>query len=100
MAKQRTFTATARARQQSKGPQWNFPLSRTNFIYFGIAMAVILIGFALMATGMSNPEATTPEKWGNPMALAIGPILLVVGFCVLVPYAIMKRERTKPDPGA
>ena len=94
MAKQRTFTATARARQQAKGPQWQFPFSKSNFIYFGIALAVIIIGFALMATGMSSPETTTPEKWGNPMALTIGPILLVVGFCVLVPYAIMKRDRT------
>ncbi len=98
MAKQRTFIATARARQQSRGPQWNFPLSKTNFVYFGIAMAVILIGFALMATGMSSHEATTPEKWGNPMALTISPILLVIGFCVLVPYAIMKRDKTETTP--
>lgn len=96
MAKQqRTFTATARSRQQARGPQWHFPMSRTNFIYFGIALAVIVIGFGLMATGISTPETTTPEKWGNPMALAIGPILLVIGFCVLVPYAIMKRDRTE-----
>lgn len=97
MAKQRTFTVSARARQQAKGPQWNFPLSKTNFIYFGIALAVIVVGFALMATGMSSPEATTPEKWGNPMALAVGPVLLVIGFCILVPFAIMKRDRSEPN---
>lgn len=82
-----------RARQQTKAPKWNFPFGKANFIYLGIAMATIVVGFALMATGMSSPEEATAEKWGNPMALSISPILLVIGFCVLVPYAIMKRDK-------
>jgi fatty acid desaturase len=94
MSKQRPLSATARTRQQqSRGPQWYFPLTRTNFLYFGIAMGVILLGFALMATGMSSPESTTPEKWGSPIVIGIAPVLLVVGFCVLLPYAIMKRDK-------
>lgn len=94
MSKQRPLSATARARQQqTKGPQWYFPLNKTNFLYFGIALGVILLGFALMATGISSPSSTTPEKWGSPLVIGVAPLLLVIGFCVLVPYAIMKRDK-------
>lgn len=92
MSKQRTITT--RSKRQAQKVQWNFPLTKTNFLYLGLAMAVILIGFGLMATGMSSPESTTVDIWGNSMAIAVAPILLVVGFCVLVPYAIMKRDAT------
>lgn len=90
MSKQRTITA--RSKRQEQKAQWNFPLTRTNFLYLFVAMVVIGLGFGLMATGISTPESTSVETWGNSMALSIAPILLVIGFCVLVPYALMKRD--------
>jgi hypothetical protein len=43
-------------------------------LWWGIAIAVILIGFADLARGGET----------------IAPILLVIGYCVLVPVAILK----------
>lgn len=95
MSKQRPLSATVRARQQqTRKTLWHFPLTKTNFLYFGVALGVILLGFALMATGISSPEETTTEKWGSPLAIGVAPALLVIGFCVLVPFAIMKRDRS------
>jgi hypothetical protein len=44
------------------------------FLWWGIAIAVILVGFGDLARGGET----------------IAPILLVVGYCVLVPIAILK----------
>ena len=44
------------------------------FLWWGIAIAVLLLGFADLARGGET----------------IAPILLVIGYCVLVPVAILK----------
>jgi amino acid transporter len=49
--------------------------SRTRpWLWWGIAIAVLLLGFADLARGGET----------------IAPILLVIGYCVLVPIAILK----------
>ena len=44
------------------------------FLWWGVAIAVILLGFGDLARGGDT----------------IAPILLVIGYCVLVPVAILK----------
>ena len=43
-------------------------------LFWGIALVTIVVGFADLARG----------------GITIGPILLVLGYCVLVPIAILK----------
>lgn len=54
------------------------PVSTTTrsrpYLWWGIAIAVLLLGFADLARGGET----------------IAPILLVIGYCVLVPVAILK----------
>ncbi len=49
--------------------------ARKNYVLFGVALAVIALGFVLLSQ--------------NDITLA--PILLVAGYLVLVPLAILKR---------
>ncbi len=49
--------------------------SRVNAIWLGAAAAVIAAGYALLATGSTT----------------LAPILLVAGYCVLLPVGIIKR---------
>ena len=44
------------------------------FIWWGIALLTILLGYADLARG----------------GMTIAPVLLVVGYCVLVPLAILR----------
>lgn len=44
------------------------------FLYWGIALATLVLGFIDLARG----------------GITIGPVLLVVAYCVLVPMAILK----------
>ncbi len=71
--------------------KWEFPLEKNNLIIIGIGLAVILLGYMLMATGISDEAATVDGKWNNPMAVTIAPILLVIGYTVIIPYGIIKR---------
>ena len=58
------------------------PLSKQNFVFIGIGLAVILGGYAAMLEG--SVEGFLP--------LVVAPILLVLGYCVLIPFGIMYRK--------
>ncbi len=61
-----------------------WPFGRKNYILFGVALAVIVLGFFLLSQ--------------NDITFA--PLLLVVGYCVLVPWAIIARDHSKTEtPG-
>jgi hypothetical protein len=59
------------------------PLDRQNFIILGIGVLVILAGYAAMLEGAV--EGFLP--------LVVAPILLVIGYCVIVPVGILYRKR-------
>jgi hypothetical protein len=55
---------------------------------------VIVIGYLLMATGITSDPQKYLETWANSMAIVVAPTLLVIAYCVLIPLAIMKREKS------
>ncbi len=85
--------SSSRKQQRSTGVQWNFPLTKTNFLYFGAALGVIIIGYLLMATGITSDPQKHLETWANSMAIVVAPTLLVIAYCILIPLAIMKSEK-------
>lgn len=58
------------------------PFTRKNWILFGVGMVVIAAGYGFLRV---------PPVDGF-MSLTLAPLLLVVGYCVLVPAAILVRE--------
>ena len=58
------------------------PFTRKNWILFGIGLLVIATGYVLLRV---------PPVDGF-LSLTAAPILLVAGYCVLVPAAILVRE--------
>lgn len=114
MAKQSTTATTRRPSSSSRGGTparrpatarrtagapsdvtWGFPLGKPNLIGIGIGLALIVIGYLCMSTGMvSEAEvATNDGVWNNSMAVTIAPILLVLGYCVVIPLSILYRGR-------
>lgn len=61
-----------------------WPFGRKNYILFGLALAVIVLGFFFLSTG----------------DITLAPILLVAGYCVLVPWAILAKDKAKTVPAA
>lgn len=58
------------------------PLGKENFIIIGVGIAVIVVGYLALANG--------PIEGFLPLVLA--PILLVLGYCVIIPLGIMYRR--------
>lgn len=54
-----------------------WPFGRKNYILFGIALAVMILGFVLLGQGSE----------------VMAPLLLVLAFVVLVPAAILIKDQ-------
>lgn len=61
-----------------------WPFGQKNYILFGLAILVIVIGYFLLGSG----------------SMTMAPILLVLGYCVLIPVAIMVRSGPEKETQA
>ena len=59
------------------------PLEPVNYKILIAGVAVVLIGYI----------ALSMEPWDGFMALTVAPVLLVIGYCVLIPIGIIYRKR-------
>ena len=58
------------------------PVKGINRIILGVGSLIIVLGYALLSIG----------PWDNPMSLTWAPLLLVAGYCVLIPVALLRRQ--------
>lgn len=65
--------------QTSDEMKW--PFGKKNYIFFGIALLVIILGYLSLASG----------------SITLAPILLVVGYCVLIPIALIIKDNPDSD---
>ncbi len=59
------------------------PFNKTNYIILGAGLLSIVLGY--IALGQ--------EPWDGTMPLVVAPILLVLGYCVLIPLGILFHKR-------
>ncbi len=70
-------------------------MEKQNLIGIGFGLLLIVIGYICMSTGMvSNDQvASNDGVWNNTLAVTVAPILLTLGYCVVIPLAILYRAR-------
>ena len=56
-----------------------------DFNLFGIGLLTIILGYIVMATG----------KTESIQSIKIAPLILIVGYCVLIPAAILVKPKNK-----
>lgn len=61
------------------------PFNSKNYIIFGIGIFIIIIGYIALSRG----------PWDSFWSLTLAPILLVLGYCVIIPLAILYRKKKK-----
>ena len=75
-----------------------WPFGPKNYIAFAIAMAVIIVGYLCLAYGTDQaPPDPTQESF---VSITLAPILLVLGYCVLIPIALLIRDKNQETPEA
>ena len=63
-------------------------LSAMNYIIFAVAVLIIILGYVSLSKGPAD------SFW----SLTLAPILLVIGYCILVPLSIFWRTRKTKNP--
>ncbi|UCG61815.1 MAG: hypothetical protein JSV52_00570 [Candidatus Zixiibacteriota bacterium] len=58
-----------------------WPYGKNNYIVFALALLVIILGFYTLSTG----------------SITLAPILLVLGYCVLLPIALIIKANPEED---
>ena len=71
----------------------NFAFGRTNFILLAIGMAIVVIGFILMAGGGSSQEAYNPEIF-SARRIKVAPVVCLIGFVSMI-FAVMYKPKDK-----
>lgn len=61
----------------------SLPFSKKNYQILGGALVVIAAGYIALAQ----------KPWDSAFPLVVAPILLVIGYCVLVPLGILYRDK-------
>src|SRR4030095_9574546 len=62
----------------------SFPLEKDNFLIIGAGIILLVIGYILMA--QNSVDGFVPT--------VISPILLFLGYCVVIPYEILKKPKS------
>ena len=61
---------------------WDFSI--TNYVLFGIGLALIIAGYFIMATGGVN----------SFQSLTLAPIMLFIGYIIVIPAALIYRGKS------
>ncbi len=69
--------------QADEALEMDWPFGRKNYILFGVALVVIIVGYICLGYG-DDPN--------HPITLTLAPILLVAGY-LIIPFAIMVRDK-------
>ena len=77
----------ARRREPARSP---LPYSRRNWTFLGAGVGTILIGYLCL----SQPPVD------GFLSLTLAPVLLVIGYCVLIPLGLLLGESNKPTDEA
>ncbi len=60
---------------------WSF--GKINYLLFGIGLLVIAIGYLIMASGETE----------SFQSVKLAPIILILGYCVFIPAAILVKPK-------
>jgi hypothetical protein len=61
--------------------QIKWPFGKRNYLVFALALVVIIIGYVALGQG----------------SITLAPFLLVLGYCVLIPIALLIKDRPGSD---
>ena len=73
--------------------RWDIPLTRMNIYLLLAGIAVIIVGYLLMSTGIADDPLNNQGVWNDAMAVTLAPILLGLGYCVIIPFALLYRKK-------
>jgi hypothetical protein len=68
----------------------SLPFTKTNYQILAVGIVLLVLGYV----------ALSQEPWDGTMPLVVAPILLVLGYCVVIPLAILFRKNSSGEQSA
>jgi len=69
-------------KNKNKTVKFLWPYKRKNYLLFGVGVFVIIVGYLIMYLGEVN----------SLQSLVISPLLLLFGYLVIIPMALLSRK--------
>lgn len=63
----------------------SLPFKKANYQIIGVGLLSIILGYVALAQ----------EPWDGFLPLVVAPILLLLGYCVLIPFGILYRDKSE-----
>ena len=73
----------------------NFAFDRTNFILLAVGMAVVIVGFLLMAGPASTDTAYEPDIF-SARRIKVAPVVCLLGFVSMI-YAVIRKPKGEKE---
>ena len=70
----------------------NFAFDKTNFILLSVGMAVVIVGFLLMAGSASTDTAYEPDIF-SARRIKVAPVVCLLGFVSMI-YAVIRKPKS------
>ncbi len=75
---------TPKKRDRSRrNVQTQLPFDKMNYGLVGLSLVIILVGYIFLTIG----------PWDSFSSLTVAPILLVIGYCITLPIAILYKKK-------
>jgi len=79
--------------QKTNNPgQVNFLFHRENYIILFVGLAVLIIGYMLMAGGAQQPDEWKPEEIYSFRRVTLTPVTVVIGYLIIL-YSILHKPK-------
>ncbi len=86
-------TVTSKGVTTQNSSEGNVLFAKENYKWMLIGLAIMALGFFLMAGGKSsNPNVFADKDVYSPMRITVAPILIIAGLLVEI-FAIMKKPK-------
>lgn len=86
-AKQQSLQALKSKKSRKEHSHLHFAMTSKNYIIIGIGIAAIILGYVFMSE--NSVEGFLPTT--------VAPILLILGYCVIVPAGILYNDKTEVE---
>ena len=70
----------------------NFAFDKMNFILLGVGMAVVIVGFLLMAGSASTDTAYEPDIF-SARRIKVAPVVCLLGFVSMI-YSVIRKPKS------
>ena len=70
-----------KSRRKYKAARKTLPFGKKNYYIFAVGIFIIILGYFALAQGPAD----------SYFSLSVAPVLLVLGYCVIIPTAILYR---------